>query len=344
MIDVSELDALKTQDLATLVARYTTLKRASGREFAGPCPRAGCDADVDGFHVGHERDGVRWWWFCRKCHPRRGDAVEFARWLFGYDFQEAVAWVRGGLAVVQSSTPRTPAQAVATVRAWDATQVERKIDAACVALVRDGDVGRLARAYLAKRAITMATADKFFVGAAVVKDSKLGHKRPALALPWANGDVVQAVKYRFVEVPTGGMRFTSESGSNFAGIFGRNAYSGGYGVLVVVEGELNAMSVHQAARAAGWPVDCVSIGGEGGALSNATVALVADVATDFKRVLVWLDKPEYASALRDAVPGARAIRSHDDGVKWDANELLQHGMLVEFMVRIMGRLWPDKWR
>lgn len=344
MVDAHVLDELKTQDMATLVARYTTLKRASGREFAGPCPRAGCDADVDGFHVGRERDGSRWWWFCRKCHPRRGDVVEFARWLFGYDFQEAVAWARGGVVVVESSTPRVPAQPVATTRAWDATQVERKIDAACVALVRDGDLGRVARAYLAKRGITMATADRFFVGAHMAWDRQLHQERPALSLPWANGDVVEAVKYRFVEVPAGGMRFTSEGGSTFGGVFGRNAYSGGYGVLVVVEGELNAMSVHQVARQAGWPVDCVSMGGEGGALSNATVALVADLATDFNRVLVWLDKPEYAAALRDAVPGARALRSHvdGDGVKWDANELLQNGMLVEFVVRIMGRLWPDK--
>lgn len=344
MVDAHVLDELKTQDMATLVARYTTLKRASGREFAGPCPRAGCDADVDGFHVGHERDGVRWWWFCRKCHPRRGDAVEFARWLFGYDFQEAVAWVRGGLAVVQSSTPRTPAQPVATTRAWDATQVERKIDAACVALVRDGDLGRVARAYLAKRAITMVVADKFFAGARMAWDGRLQHERPALALPWANGDVVQAVKYRFVEVPTGGMRFTSETGSNFTGVFGRNALGGAYRVLVVTEGELNAMSVHQAARAAGWPwIDAVSVGGEGGAMSATTVATVQEVASDFERVLMWLDNPKHAVALRDAVPGARAIRSHNgDGVKWDANELLQHGMLVEFLVKIMGRLWPDK--
>lgn len=347
MIDVHELDELKTQDLATLVARFTTLHRASGREFAGPCPRAGCDADVDGFHVGRERDGSRWWWFCRKCHPRRGDVVEFARWLLGYDFAQAVAWAHGGVAVVMpSTTPRVPAAPVATTRVWDATQVERKIDAACRALVHDGALGQAGRAYLVKRGITMATADKFFVGAHMAWDRQLHHERPALAVPWANGDVVEAVKYRFVEVPAGGMRFTSEGGSTFSGIFGRNAYSGCYNLLVVVEGEVNAMSVHQAARQAGYAIDCVSIGSESSALGSTTVALVADVATDFNRVLMWLDKPEYAAALRDAVPGSHAIRSHrdGDGVKWDANELLQNGMLVEFLIRIMARLWPTNQR
>lgn len=342
MIATTELDELKTRDLPALVGRYTTLHRASGREFAGPCPRAGCDADTDGFHVGRGKDGS-WWWFCRKCHERRGDAVEFARWLLGYDFATAVEWVRGGVAVVQPSTPRTPAQPVATARAWDVHQVEREIDAGARALGGDGELGRAARAYLGKRGITLATADRFFVGAHDAWDRQLKHARPALALPWAVADVVEAVKYRFVEVPDNGMRFTARAGSTFTGVFGRNAYGGRYDVLVVAEGELNAMSVAQAARAAGWPwVDAVSIGGEGGALSATTVAVVAGMAADFRRVLMWLDEPKHAAALRDAVPGARAIRSHVDGVKWDANELLQRGMLAAFLNQIMGRLWPKQ--
>lgn len=341
MIATTELEELKTQNLPVLVERYTTLRRVSGREFAGPCPRAGCDADTDGFHVGRYDNGA-WWWFCRKCHERRGDAVEFARWLLGHDFATAVEWVRGGVAVVQPSTPRTPAQPVATARAWDVHQVEREIDAGARALGGDGELGRVARAYLVKRGITLATADKFFVGAHEAWDRELRRARPALALPWAVADVVEAVKYRFVEVPTGGMRFTARAGSTFTGVFGRNAYGGRYDVLVVAEGELNAMSVHQAARAAGWPwIDAVSIGGEGGALSATTVALVADLATDFRRVLMWLDDAAHAVALRDAVRGARALRSHNDGVKWDANELLQRGMLVAFLSQVMGRLWPN---
>lgn len=339
MIAKTEFEELKTRYLPALVERYTTLRRVSSREFDGPCPRAGCDADTDGFHVGRYDNGA-WWWFCRKCRKRRGDAVEFARWLLGYDLTTAVEWVRGGVAVVQSSTPRTPAQPVANARAWDVHQVEREIDAGVRALVADGELGRVARAYLVRRGITLATAERFFVGAYDAWDRQLRRARPALALPWAVADVVEAVKYRFVEVPDSGMRFTARAGSTFTGVFGRNAYGSRYDVLVVAEGELNAMSVAQAARAAGWPwVDAVSIGGEGGALSATTVALVREIATDFRRVLMWLDDPKHAAALRDAVPGARALRSHVDGVKWDANELLQRGMLAAFLNQIMGRLW-----
>ena len=340
MIDTAEIDALKRQNLADIVSRYTTLHRASGREFAGPCPHSGCDADDDGFHVG-QRDGS-WFWFCRKCHPAFGDVVEFGRWLHGYDFLQAVAWAHGGVAVVEP-TPRKPVHTVATPRARNLAEVERKIDTACVALTGDGDLGAAGRAYLAKRALSMATADKFFLGVHMAWDRQLHATRPALCMPWARGDVVEAIKYRFCEVSTGGMRLTSESGSRFDGMFGRNAYGGRYDLLVITEGEINAMSVHQAARAAGWPwIDAVSVGSEGAAVSATQVATVAEACTDFARVLTWLDNPTHAAALRDGVPGARAIRSHvgDDGVKYDANELLQDGALFDFLSAVLGRLWP----
>ena len=342
MIDTAELDALKSQNLADIVGRYTTLHRVSGREFAGPCPRSGCDADDDGFHVGRGRDGS-WFWFCRKCHPVFGDVVEFARWLHGYDFLQAVAWARGGVAVVEAM-PRKPVHTVAAARAWDLVDVERMIDTACRALTSASDLGMAGRAYLARRALSMATADRFFVGVHMAWDRQLHATRPALCMPWARGDVVEAIKYRFCEVPTGGMRLTSESGSRYDGMFGRNAYGGRYDLVIITEGEINAMSVHQAARAAGWTwIDAVSVGGEGGAeVSTTQAATVAEACTDFARVLTWLDNPKYAAALRDGVPGARAIRSHvgDDGVKYDANELLQGGALQDFLSAVLGQLWP----
>ena len=339
MVDTDELDALKRLNLADVAGRFTTLRKRGG-EFAGPCPRAGCDADEDGFHVGRRDDGS-WWWFCRKCHDKRGDIVELARWLHGYDFLQAVAWAHGGIAVVEAK-PRAPVRTVATARAWDVAGVERKIDTACRALADDtGELGAVGRAYLAKRALTMPTAERFFLGVHMAWDGKLKQARPALSLPWARADVVTAVKYRFCEVPTGGMRLTSERGSHFDSMFGRNTLGGAYDVLVLTEGEINAMSVHQAARAAGWPwVEAVSIGGEDAALSAITVAAVAELAGDFKRVLTWMDKPSHAAALRDAVPGAQAIRSHEGDVKYDANELLQRDMLVPFLGAVFGRLWP----
>ena len=62
MVDTQELDALKRVNLADVVERFTTLRKASGREFCGPCPRAGCDADEDGFHVFEDVHFASPWW------------------------------------------------------------------------------------------------------------------------------------------------------------------------------------------------------------------------------------------------------------------------------------------
>lgn len=81
-----DLDALKSSiDLTNLAGCLTTL--AGHKEQYGPCPK--CEGR-DRFHVTAE------WFFCRKCHPRRGDCIEFAQWLNGLDFKAACEWLTNG--------------------------------------------------------------------------------------------------------------------------------------------------------------------------------------------------------------------------------------------------------
>jgi hypothetical protein len=81
-----DTDALKSGiDLRNLVWRYTTL--AGRKEMYGPCPK--CHGH-DRFHV------TRDWFFCRQCHPVRGDCIEFAMWINGQDFQAACEWLTQG--------------------------------------------------------------------------------------------------------------------------------------------------------------------------------------------------------------------------------------------------------
>src|SRR5690606_20103114 len=68
-------------------------------ERAGPCPRCGGE---DRLHCTAE------WFFCRQCHPKRGDPIEFVRWLQpGLSFPEAVAQLAGGI-VTKAVTKREP--------------------------------------------------------------------------------------------------------------------------------------------------------------------------------------------------------------------------------------------
>lgn len=77
-----DLDTLKSRvDLRRLAASHTTLQgREESTESYGPCPKC---MGTDRFHV------TRSWFFCRRCHPNRGDCVEYLSWLDGLDFRAA---------------------------------------------------------------------------------------------------------------------------------------------------------------------------------------------------------------------------------------------------------------
>jgi len=83
-------------NLVDLAGADTQLRRLSGDEHAGPCPKCGGD---DRFHVTPE------WWFCRQCHERRGDAIEYLRWKDGLSFPDACEALGGQRTA--TSGPRT---------------------------------------------------------------------------------------------------------------------------------------------------------------------------------------------------------------------------------------------
>ena len=89
-------------NLIDLAGRYTTLRRESATEMAGPCPKCGGD---DRFHV---RPG---WFFCRQCHTKHGDAYEFVQWIgLAHSFPTACALLGGALPVAAGG-PVTPKKA-----------------------------------------------------------------------------------------------------------------------------------------------------------------------------------------------------------------------------------------
>jgi hypothetical protein len=90
-LELEEIDTeaiCRAIDLRTLADRYTTLSGSpTSKEWYGPCPL--CRGD-DRFHATAE------WFFCRRCHPKRGNAIEFIMWLKELEFFDACAWLSGG--------------------------------------------------------------------------------------------------------------------------------------------------------------------------------------------------------------------------------------------------------
>lgn len=323
----------KRVDLFALAERYTTLK-AGELERAGPCPACGGD---DRLHVGEYTDGT-YWFFCRQCHAKRGDTIEFLRWRQpGLTFPDAVQQLTGGALLPAPARQQQPAQrqpAKQQPAEWR-SKAERVVVAAHERLwTPAGEPGRV---YLESRALEPHTWQAFglgFVPDAPLPGTKGQQRAAAIVLPWRAAGNLVAVRYRFLEAQhytdlEGSGRtekLVAESGSQFAGrLFGGQAMPEGHqrqGWLLICEGEINAMSCWQVAKESG--LDVLSLGSESAKLSPAAVAF----AGRYGQVLCWADRAEVAQSLMQTLPGAYGLRSPGGQ---DANDLLRSGHLGGFL-------------
>lgn len=337
MLQTIDTDSIKQRfSCVDILAGRVELRKATGHEWAGPCPRCG---GQDRLHA------TAAWWFCRRCHEKRADVIGLVQWLDGVEFVEAVRRLDSGaipaapVKIKPQIDVTAPLQRYAPDRLdWQKLhQLEGSIDAGCRLL--DSPDGAPWVDYLADRGITLATARAWWLGAGMAWDRQLSAARPAIVMPWVDADIATGIKWRFLTVPDGGMRYTSSGAyvRSFAlNVFGRHVMGGCYDALLVIEGELNAVSCWQAGRAAGLRgVDVVSIGSD----SLPDRAALAEVAGDFRRVVGWLDNPTKAQAVKAILPEARVGRSPrgDDGAKLDANDLLRRGALADFLGAILGK-------
>ena len=323
-------------NLIDLARGYTTLRRESAAEMAGPCPKCGGD---DRFHVRST------WWACRQCHEKRGDAIEFVQWMgLAHSFPTACALLGGALPVAAGG-PVTPKKAGRVdepkLSPMDAQRIAKEAAAALA-----GPSGGAGRYYLTGRGLWPEAWEAFGLGYALAglpgtwdeeKRQRTAPKQPAICIPWAMSDgTVTAIRYRFLSSHTytdadGRERTekqTAKRGSDFAKrLFGGRALSGPGNVpaLVICEGEINAMSVWQTTCGA---VDVLSLGSQGQRITPAAVMAIQD----YKRVIVWVDEEEVARAALASLPGAVGFKSPYGK---DANDWLQAGRLCEIIERLV---------
>jgi phage/plasmid primase-like uncharacterized protein len=317
-------------DLRILAARYTRLRRWANGELAGPCPRCG---GKDRFHVRAS------WWKCYQCHPARADAIELVQWLgLASDFHSAVAFLEGSASLPAPAPAENHGKRSGDDAehepAWHSDEWQHEATALvgeASARLADQGEGEPGRAYLRRRGLTPETWRAWGLGYAVVRG------RAAISIPWRRPDgAITALQYRFIEANSKAERFACKPGSERAGLFGLDQVRG-RPTLVVCEGEINAVSLWQAA---GDVVDAVSFGSEG-ALARPDVAAQARAVADrYDQVIVWADAPDRALEARAALgEKAHALRSPlRRERKLDANELLQEGALRGFIVAVLARL------
>jgi phage/plasmid primase-like uncharacterized protein len=318
------IEQAKRVSVVSSAERYSQLSKLTAHEWAGPCPKCGGE---DRFHVTED------WFFCRQCHDKRGDVIDFVRWMQpGLSFHDAVAQLAGGILPVptQRKPVRTKPAARAKTPDWSRKAAAMLQAAQERLLEAEGEPGR---EYLLSRGLEPRTWLQYGLGYrpnTPIPGTDGKQTAPAICMPWYVGGKLAGLRYRFLEMQDGHKQ-TAEYGSQFAGrLFGgqglpdwvTHAKSDGKfeGMcdLVICEGEINAMSIWQVAGDTNLHV--LSLGSESAKLSDAMVAF----AQRYRNVIVWADRAEVARELQTVIPAAHGLTSPDGQ---DANDLLKSDML-----------------
>jgi len=331
----AEIQTVKASaDLLDLARGRVHMKKIAAHEWAGPCPSCG---GRDRFHV----DTKSQHWMCSNCTGREKwqDVIAFRRMLTGETFVDAVEALGGRRdATLPPVTPRQPDPPEPP--SWKSdewqtratrlySQAARRLDRA------DGEPGRQ---YLASRGINTHTADVWLLGYAPISppwNDELGRQTggPSITMPYLRhtDDRVMAVRYRRLDPDED--RYINMAGSTVR-LFGLHLLDTNAPALVIVEGELNAISIWQASRDLRLCV--VSIGGQ--SVAEETIGDIGRLSYHFDHSIVWCDEPAKAQKLRAAVtsPSAQMRQSPMiEGKKIDGNDMLQRGLLGELLRRMV---------
>lgn len=302
----------KATDLLQLAGRYSKLTRASSTEMQGPCPKCG---GTDRMHVKADM------FFCRQCYPldnnKPHDAIAFLQWAEGRTFPEAVEMLTG---TQLTRTPQLPAPHHTTPEApqWNAPAAAAKLHAMQCALPSSPGAD-----YLNSRCLWPDTWTAYGLG--------YNADLRAVAMPWRRGGDLWGIRYRLLDPPTK-QKIVSEPGSRFGQLlFGGQAFPAdisstarAHRYLLIVEGEINAMSCWQTMR--NGRMDVLSLGSE----SAHIPAAFLPVAAQYRTRLVWMDK-EHRAREEAARMEAGAIWSEDGNGKRDANDYLRDGTLLDVL-------------
>jgi phage/plasmid primase-like uncharacterized protein len=320
------IEQAKQVSILSLAERYSELRKISSHEWAGPCPRCG---GADRFHVKED------WFFCRQCNVKGGDTIAFVQWMQpGLSFPDAVFQLTGGTlpTATQRKPERTKAPAQVTQPDWQRKTIAMLQAAQERLLEADGES---ARQYLIARGLEPRTWLQFGLGFrfdANVPGTEGKVNAPAICLPWYASGKLVGIRHRFLTEQSG-TKLAAEFGSQFSGrLFGGQGLpewvtmpigDGNKSVqslctLVICEGEINAMSIWQAAGDTN--VHVLSLGSESAKLNSAMIGFAKRYGT----VIVWADRAEVARNLQAEIPAANSITSPNGK---DANDLLRDGLL-----------------
>jgi DNA primase len=319
----------ESHDLLQMCTRLTPLRRVAstnGGEWAGPCPVCG---GTDRFRVQPDRNR----WACRQCCPQWSDVIELVCWSQNVGFLEACRRLDGTVTDTVAP-PKPPAQSFlsAPCHQWQA-RAEAFTRYAADQLWNTPE----ALAYLRNRGFSDATIEKAQLGynPTDVYDSPRRWGVVCADKVWlSKGWTIPRPGWYIKIRRTGEPKYVTVKGSRTGGVLYRAAVSG-HDDVVIVEGELSALSL---AQVAGHLCDVVSLGSAVGKPSEqATGELMA-----YQRRWSLYDNDEAGSMGASSLPQTTPL-----DWPWgemDANDALVAGHpIAEWLERQIGPMSFEAW-
>lgn len=322
-------------DLREYANRRLGLHKHTKDELEGPCPSCGGNK-----RCFYKRD----FYHCRECGDG-GSVIDFVMQLQHCDLAEAIEFLAGEAGTTLPPVPPAPSRQhrsqPADALKGHAWVAERHL-LHCQMVLASGD--NEGTQYLASRALKPETWHAYGLG--------YDAARRAIAMPWYRGGRLSGIRYRSVvpDVPKA-QRLTSEKGSSFRNLlFGAQALTADWHAplpngfdplarrrLFIVEGEINAMSVWQAAY--GAQVDVLSFGSE----AQPIPPPMLPICWRYGMVVCWKDEEARARAAQKMLPGHAAAywsenTPEEGGGKSDANDLLRAGTLWPTLREVFASL------
>lgn len=339
-------DIKKNINLFNLIGSHVELSRNSVNDHHGQCPKCG---SAHGLHV-FEIEGTQLF-RCYGC-GKIGDAISYVMWVDNLDFIDACKTLDENLEVILNMKPEKPIvrqSEKSQSGKWKSDDANRKLIKAQNDLYGSDASGRN---YLLSRGLNPEAWKKFGLGykANVYLPGSWNSEtktatypaQPAILIPWYRGGVLRGIRYRFLGKHTyttfDGYETTSkvkgELGSDFEFLYGSQSLSDddkANRTLVIVEGEINAMSVWQVAHNSG--VDTLSTGSE---TTKALTPVAIEAISKWGKVIGFVDKESVAAEMSAKLPSATVVSSekNEDGGKCDANDMLVSGELAGFIAAV----------
>ena len=313
-------DEARQEDLYDLVEQECGGKwKNDGANYANrKCPMSKCSSKDDAFYVIKSKNVGG----CRVCEWERqgngGGPIGFIMALKDLTWHEAARYIVNNRGhdvdrivsrFIDNKNQKSDNESFK--RTWS-----RLLDQGQRLLARSG-----AMAYLRKRGIKYDTARAFAVGS---NEWGYGPYRgeQCILFPYfdANGELCAINRRVARDVEHDKCWFAS--GSQKRGYFGVSGWSG---LTWVIEGEINVMSAYQGLMTIGRSDTVVSLSSESDIKNR-----VKEIKQEFEQVIVWCDKKEIASYVRENGLTAWATRQ-------DANDLLLNGKLEACIEWILAR-------